>query len=106
MNIKLEDSIGNEIANSNVTEIKLKEKAIRDKSIELFDDEEPCIIHKTYVMKKIYIEIVSYFENIIKDENTKEVSVLWDSIPEYYRNVMEIEDAYMVKILHEWFVDM
>ena len=35
-----------------VIEIPAIEEAVINKSIELFDDEDPCIIHQSYVLKE------------------------------------------------------
>lgn len=45
--------------------LPLKEVSIIEKSIEMFNDSEPCIIHRTYVMKKIYFEIEEYLQTLI-----------------------------------------
>ncbi len=33
------------------------EKSIKEKSVDLFDDEDPCIIHKSYVVKTLAKQI-------------------------------------------------
>lgn len=42
--------------------VKIKEDFVINKSIEIFDDEEPCIIHQSYVIKEyanILLELFS-----------------------------------------------
>ncbi len=43
----------------------VKKDAIKEKSIELFDDEDPCIIHQSYVMK----QFAETLETLFKDAN-------------------------------------
>lgn len=40
-----------------VTSLPLKEEVILAKSKELFCDDDPCIIHKSYIMAKMFREI-------------------------------------------------
>ncbi len=51
---------GEVIKNYKIQDLPFKEEEIIRKSIELFSDPEPCIIHKTYVMKKMMFEIEDY----------------------------------------------
>lgn len=67
------DCYGNVILKEKITLLPLKEECIIDKSIELFNDCEPCIIHRTFVMKKIFFEIDEYFDKVLK-EGKKEIS--------------------------------
>jgi hypothetical protein len=41
--------------------IPIKEAAIIEKSIELFDDDDPCIIHKSYIAKEYASTILEAF---------------------------------------------
>ncbi len=47
--------------------IPIKKDAMIRRSIEMFDDEDPCIIHQSYVAKKFANDL----ENLFKTENTK-----------------------------------
>lgn len=51
------------IFDGKILNIPIKEDAIISKSIELFDDEEPCIIHQSYVVKEYVTELLSLFGN-------------------------------------------
>lgn len=51
--------------------IKIKEDFVINKSIELFDDDEPCIIHQSYVIK----EYANILLELFKENNTKEIKV-------------------------------
>lgn len=52
--------------------IPLKEASVTKKSILLFDDEDPCIIHKSYVVKTFVDEMLELFKktdnNVISGE--------------------------------------
>lgn len=50
--IMLFDSSGNIILKDELKSVPLKEEYIIKKSIELFNDSEPCIIHRNFVIKK------------------------------------------------------
>ncbi len=49
----------------------VKEEAIKEKSLELFDDDDPCIIHQSYVMKHFAQTLASLFET----ENTDTIQL-------------------------------
>jgi len=49
------------IYDGKILNIPIKEEAIIKKSIELFDDEDPCIIHQSYVVKEYVTELLSLF---------------------------------------------
>lgn len=40
-----------------ISDMPIKEESIIKKSIELFDDDDPCIIHQSYVIKE-YVDIL------------------------------------------------
>lgn len=45
-----------------------KEKAIKEKSIELFDDEDPCIIHQSHIAREFSETVTKRFRE--KDTDT------------------------------------
>jgi hypothetical protein len=52
---------GKKIYDGKILNIPIKEESIINKSIELFDDEDPCIIHQSYVVKEYVTELLSLF---------------------------------------------
>ncbi len=52
INIIITDSNEQILYSGRAINIKIKEDSIIEKSIELFDDEEPCIIHQSYIVKE------------------------------------------------------
>lgn len=53
------------IFHGRIADIPIKESAIINKSIALFDDDDPCIIHQSYVIKE-YVDILL---NLLKSTN-------------------------------------
>jgi len=47
------------IYQGNILEIPIKHDFIVQKSIDIFDDDDPCIIHKSYVVKLFVDELLS-----------------------------------------------
>ncbi len=43
--------------------LPFKEAAIKEKSVELFADDEPCVIHQSYVAKHYAEEIKALFQS-------------------------------------------
>ena len=54
-----------------VSDIPIKQEFIIKKSLELFDDDDPCIIHQSYVIK----EYVDDLLNTFKCKKTKTIEV-------------------------------
>jgi len=51
-----------------ISDIPIKEKYIIEKSVELFDDDDPCIIHQSYVIKEFVDQLLSVFRCTNKTE--------------------------------------
>ena len=61
------------------------------KSIELFNDSEPCIIHRSFIIKKIALEINDYFSN--KNE------CKYNELPEQIIEALDIKNENNYKII-------
>ena len=46
----------------NILNIPLKDKYINELSIEIFDDDDPCIIHQSYVIKELVSKLIELFK--------------------------------------------
>lgn len=46
----------------NILNLPLKDEYITKLSIEIFDDDDPCIIHQSYVIKEIVTSLLDLFE--------------------------------------------
>lgn len=42
-------------------ELPVKEEYVIEKSVELYQEEEPCIIYRTHIVKKLYLDILEQF---------------------------------------------
>jgi hypothetical protein len=71
-----------------ISDIPIKESAIIQKSIELFDDEDPCIIHQSYVIKEYVDDILNIFKRI----DTKLLKVQDYQEQLSFLNLDEVED--------------
>ncbi len=47
-----------------LSELPLREDYIVDMSIELFNEKEPCIIYRTHIMKKFFLNFYETINNI------------------------------------------
>lgn len=57
--IKKDDSV---LFKGKILNIPIKEDIIIKRSIEVFDDEDPCIIHQSYVIKDLCSELLDLFK--------------------------------------------
>ncbi|QVK17392.1 hypothetical protein KHQ81_11100 [Mycoplasmatota bacterium] len=53
------------IFQGNILDIPIKNEFIIQKSIEVFDDDDPCVIHKSYVVKQ-------FVDDLLDKTNLKE----------------------------------
>ena len=60
--IRLIDKEGNVLFENRLTALSLKEESIIQKSIEYYSDPEPCMIHRSAVMKSIYMQIYEFLQ--------------------------------------------
>ena len=51
------------IFNGKFIDLPIKEAYLISKSIELFDDEDPCIIHQSYVIKELVSNLLNLFNS-------------------------------------------
>lgn len=91
------DSRGKVILEKKVTSLPLREETVIAKSIEFFNDPEPCMIHRSAVMKRLYIEINDFLSNALQSE---EKQLAWISMPTFiksYINVPNVVDYVFIK---------
>ncbi|MFU8793550.1 MAG: hypothetical protein ACNA7K_05935 [Acholeplasmataceae bacterium] len=65
--IKITDQDGHKIYQGKVINLPFKKQAIKDKCIELFNDDDPCIIHESYAINKFAEELVNLFDQQSQD---------------------------------------
>ncbi|MDF2700229.1 MAG: hypothetical protein K0Q49_1785 [Haloplasmataceae bacterium] len=70
--IVLKTKDGKVIFKGNILDIPIKKDYIIQKSIEIFNDDDPCIIHKSFVIKKVVDELLNHTN--LKNKNQINVS--------------------------------
>lgn len=61
---------GNDVLyEGNPLNMPFKDEAIKDKSLELFDDEDPCIIHQSHIAR----EFVKILQDVFENQDTGEL---------------------------------
>ncbi|MGS0973045.1 MAG: hypothetical protein ACVCEJ_07420 [Candidatus Izemoplasmataceae bacterium] len=67
---------GHVIYEGNILDIPIKEDAIIKKSIEVFGDEDPCIIHQSFVIKEYTNQLLDHLketpDHCLEKEKLKE----------------------------------
>lgn len=56
------DKEGNTLHTCKLTSVPLREDAVLGLSVEFFCDPEPCMIHRSAVMSRMYMELLEYFQ--------------------------------------------
>lgn len=56
----LTDNAGVQLFEGNLTSLPLNESLIITKSIEFFNDDSPCFIHRSAIAKRLYLELEEY----------------------------------------------
>ena len=47
----------------NILDTPFKEAIIIERSIDIFGDEDPCIVHQSFVVKELVVELIELFED-------------------------------------------
>ncbi len=71
-----------------VIELPAKDQEVINKSIELFDDEDPCIIHQSYVLKEFADTILT----LLRKNKNQPIYGKDYADKLYFLDVREIED--------------
>lgn len=64
--LTLYDETGAMLLKNRLASIPLKEESIIGQSIEIYNDPEPCMIHRSAVMSRMYMEMLEYFLGALK----------------------------------------
>ncbi len=88
LELQFVDEVGKTVLNTKLIGLPIKESAILSKSMECFNDPEPCMIHRSAVQKTIYLELYEYFSGVM---NGRMASQQWIEIPEHLRAVVDIK---------------
>jgi hypothetical protein len=80
---------GNILFEGNIIDLPLRDSYITQRSIELFDDDDPCIIHKSYVIKDFQDKLLTIYNesktNVLEGKNDLEILQVID-----FSNIEEI----------------
>lgn len=87
MEIHFIDSGGGLILRKKLIGLPLKESSIIAKSIECFGDHEPCMIHRSAIMKLIYMEFYDYFDELQKQMI---IHQQWCNVPDHLKQMLDI----------------
>jgi hypothetical protein len=75
------------ILHKEMMRLPLRESEVIAKSIEYFRDPEPCMLHRSAVMERMYLEIIQYFEKSLQGGQT---NVSWNEIPLELRKMLDV----------------
>lgn len=81
------DSDNNEIKRVGINKLSYKSEKIIDKSIEVFNDNDPCIIHSTYCINMLAMELLNQLDNVCMD-----VAEFYFSVSECPEIISELVD--------------
>lgn len=79
-----------------IIEIPLHDNKVIEKSIELFNDDEPCIIHKSFSVRAMTFDITNYLKSISDSNN----EVLKSSIESKILDQISLQDFYKIKLIN------
>jgi hypothetical protein len=82
------DSNSKEVFRGKLTALPLSEDSIINLSIKFYDDDSPCFIHRSAVMKKMFVEIEDYFKEGLKRGKEQWT---WEEMPENVRAYLNNE---------------
>ena len=91
------DAKGDIILERKLTSLPILEKVIISKSVEFYNDWEPCMIHRSAVIKRLYMEIDIFLENTLPNGIGQ---LAWEFVPDSlksYINVTEISTVVSIK---------
>ena len=89
-NIIIYDKEDMVIFKGRIIALNLKEELIINMSIEYFNDPSPCFIHRSAVMKRLFVELEDYLESS-SDQGKSEWKM--DEIPENIKNILSAYDT-------------
>lgn len=83
MQIILLGADNREIFHGRLIKLSIQEKQIIANSIEWFHDSEPCFIHRSAVMNRMFAAFEDYLQENFKQ--TGSCQCTWESLPEKFR---------------------
>lgn len=80
-----------------LTAVRLRESAILRLSEEYFRDPEPCMIHRSAVMSRMYQELLAYFQQGPQEDHGV---FLFAQLPERLSSFLDIEHCHEIDVLN------
>lgn len=87
--LKILDIDDNVLIECFTSELPLKYEKVVQKSIEMFEDSNPCPMHRSYAEKKLYLEIDNYSVSLLKDGKSE---ILWEDADRDIKDMLDIEN--------------
>jgi hypothetical protein len=87
LEIQFVDSNGHTVLKKKLIGIPLLEDIVIARSIEWYRDPEPCMIHRSAVIKTIYLELFDYFSELLKQNINQQQ---WCSVPDHLKQMLDI----------------
>ncbi len=88
---------GDIVFRGKITSLPLNEDLIIKKSVEFYNDEAPCFIHRSAIMKRLFLELESFIENgAINGRNVWVLSEFPDELKEIV-SYMSLVDRIVAK---------
>ncbi len=81
---QLIDKGGNNLFCGKLVSLPIKESLIIKKSIHFFDDEEPCFIHRSAVVKRLHGELQAFIDKNMTDEG-----ISWEKVTPEICEILE-----------------
>lgn len=88
LELQFVDSLGKTVLKTKLISLPIKENIILSKSMECFQDPEPCMIHRSAVVKTFYMELYEYITGVLDGNN---ISTQRIQIPETLMAVIDIQ---------------
>lgn len=85
--IILQDAQGEPLLRTTLTGLPLMETSILSGSVEWFADPEPCMIHRSAVMKRLFAEWADYIEGMRACGDCRRH---WSEVPDRLRSMLSL----------------
>lgn len=77
------------ILDKRLMSVPLREEAIINKSIEFYNDSEPCMIHRSAVMKRLFFELGEFLQKCVQEGA---FLLEWSSLPDNFKSYLAMMD--------------
>lgn len=82
--IEIKHKDGAVIYHGPMNELPIREEYMLEKSMELYQEPEPCVIYRTHIAKKLYLAMYEKLEETLK----KEEYASCDELEDYFSHIM------------------